>query len=58
MSKRGSEETDEGRGGTAEATRSGQCIPLGSRSTGSLCTSAAKELVEEDESGTVGVSSI
>ena len=58
MSKRESGEIDEGRGGTAEATRSGQCIPLGSRSTGSLHTSAAKELVEEDKSETVGVSSI
>jgi len=48
--ERGSGETDEGRGGTA-ATKGGG-------STGGGCTDATKELVEEDESGTIGVSSV
>jgi len=47
----GSRETDEGRGGMTEAKRGGRHFLSGSRSTGSGCTSAAKELVEGDESG-------
>jgi len=35
-----------------------QRLPSGSRSTGGGCTDAMKELVEEDESRTIGVSSV
>jgi len=38
--------------------RGGRHLPSGSRSTGSGHTGAEKKLVEEDESGTVGVSSV
>jgi len=55
--ERGSRETDEGRGGTAEAKRGGRRLPSGSGSTSGGRTGAAKKLVEEDESGTIGVSS-
>jgi len=54
----GSRETNEGRGGTTEAKRGGQRLPSGSGSIGGSHTSAAKELVEGDESRTSGVSSI
>jgi len=56
--KRGSEKTDKGRGGTVETKRSGRCFPSGSGSTGNHYTGAAKELAEEDESGTIGISSV
>jgi len=56
MLKKGSGETDEGRGGTAETKRGRQHLPSGSRSTGGGHTGAEKKLVEEDESGTVGIS--
>jgi len=58
MSKRGSKETDEGREGTAETKRGRRHLSSGSRSTGGSHTGAEKKLVEEDESGTVGVSSV
>jgi len=56
--ERGSEETDEGRGGTAVTKGGGQRLPSGSGSTGGSRTDAMKELVEEDESRTIGVSSV
>jgi len=56
--ERGSRETDEGRGGTAATKGGGRRLPSGSRSTGGGRTDATKELVEEDESGTIGVSSV
>jgi len=56
--ERESREADEGRGGTAEAKRGGRRFPLGSRSTGGSRIGAEKELVEENKSGTIGVSSI
>jgi len=56
--ERGSGETNEGRGGTA-ATKGGRRRLLsGSRSTGGGCTDATKELVKEDESGTIGISPV
>jgi len=56
--ERGSREVDEGRGGTPETKRGGRRFPSGSRSTGGSCTGVAKKLVEENESGTIGISSI
>jgi len=53
----GSRETDEGRGGTTEAKRGGQRLLSRSGSTGGRRTGAKKKLVEENESGTFGVSS-
>jgi len=41
-----------------EAKRDGQRLPSGSGSTGSRRIGAKKKLVEENESGTSGVSSI
>ena len=58
MTERESGETDEGRGGTAVTKGGRQRLPSGSRSTGGGCTDAMKELVEEDESRTIGVSSV
>jgi len=58
MTERGSEETDEGRGGTAETKRGRQCLLLGSRSIGGSRTGAEKKLVKEDESGTIGIFSV
>jgi len=56
--ERGSGETDEGRGGTAATKGGRRRLPSGSGSTGGSRTDATKELVEEDESRTVGVSSV
>jgi len=56
--ERGSGETDEGRGGTAETKRGRRHLLSGSGSTGNSCTGAVKKLVEEDESGIIGVSSV
>jgi len=56
--ERESKETDKGSGGTAETKRGRRCLPLGSRSTGGGRTGAEKKLVKEDESGTIGVSSV
>jgi len=56
--ERGSGSTDEGRGGTAATKGGRRRLPSGSRSTGGGCTDATKELVEEDESGTIGISSV
>jgi len=58
MTERGSGETDEGKGGTTDTKRGRRCLLSGSRLTGGGRTDATKELVEEDESGTIGVSSI
>jgi len=58
MTEKGSRKTDEGRGGTVETKRGRRCLLSGSRLTGGGRTDATKELVEEDESGTIGVSSI
>jgi len=58
MTERGSRETDEGRGGTTATKGGGRRLPSGSGSTGGSRTDATKELVEEDESGTIGVSSV
>jgi len=58
MTEGGSGETDEGRGGAEEAKRGGRRLPSESGSTGGGRTSAAKELVEGDESGTSGISSV
>jgi len=54
--KRGSREADEGRGGTPETKRGRQRFPSESRSTGGSRTGVVKKLVEENESGTIGVS--
>jgi len=56
--ERGSGETDEDRGGTAVTKGGGRHLSSGSGSTGGGRTDATKELVEEDESGTIGVSSV
>jgi len=58
MTERGSGETDEDRGGTAATKGGGRRLLSGSGSTGGGCTDAMKELVEEDESRTIGVSSV
>jgi len=58
MSKKGSREEIKGRGGMAETKRSGRRLLSGSRLTGGGRTGAAKELVEDNESGTSGVSSV
>jgi len=58
MTEGGSRETDEGRGGAMEAKRGGRHLLSRSGLTGSRCTGAKKKLVEENESGTSGVSSI
>jgi len=50
MTKRGS--------GEAETKRGGRRLLLGSRSTGGSHAGATQELVEENESRTVGVSSV
>jgi len=54
----GSRETDEGRRRATEAKRGGRHLSSRSRSTGSGRAGAKEELVEGDESGTSGVSSI
>ena len=56
--ERGSGETDEGRGGTAEIKRGRQRLPSESGSTGGGRTGVEKKLVKEDKSGTIGVSSV
>jgi len=58
MTKRESREAEEGRGGTPETKRGGQRFLSGSGSTGGSRTGTAKKLVEENESGTIGISSI
>jgi len=56
--ERGSGETDKGKGGMAATKGGGRRLPSGSGSTGGGRTDATKELVEEDESRTIGVSSV
>jgi len=56
--ERESGETDEGREGTTETKRGRRRLLPGSRSTGGCRTGAAKKLVEGNESGTSGVSSV
>ena len=58
MTERGSREADEGRGGMPETKRGGRRFPSGSGLTGGSRAGAEKELVEENESGTIGVSSV
>jgi len=58
MTKGGSGETDEGRGGTMKAKGDRQRLLPGSRSTGGSHTGTEEELVETDESGTSGISSV
>jgi len=58
MTERESGETDEGRGGTAVTKGGGRHLPSGSGSTSGGRTDATKELVKENESGTIGVSSV
>jgi len=57
MTKRGSKEADEGRGGMVEAKRDGQYFLSRSGLTGGSCAGVAKELAEEGEFKTVGISS-
>jgi len=54
----GSRETDEGRRRATEAKKGGQHLSSRSRSTGNGRAGTKEELVEGDESGTSGVSSI
>jgi len=54
----GSGETNEGRGETTETKRSRRRLLPGSRSTGGYYTGVKEELVESNESGTSGVSSV
>jgi len=58
MTKKGSGEIDEGRGETLETKRSGRHLLSGSGLTDGGCIGAVKKLVEENESGTSGVSSV
>jgi len=58
MSERGSGEEIKGRGGSTEAKKGRRCLSPGSGSTGGGRTGAEEELVETDESGSSGVSSI
>jgi len=54
----GSREEIEGRGGTTEETRGGRRLLSRSGLTDGGCAGAKEELVEEDESGTLGISSV
>ena len=54
----GGRETDEGRGGTAETKRGRWRLLSESGLTGGSRTGAEKKLVKEDESRTIGVSSV